>query len=79
MDLGKDYELASSSSEESDLSALCGDIDLDAMDEDGEHGPKSYLKTQNEINPEEVEKVGPKFEQSQLDELDQINTFGQIV
>ena len=45
MDLGKDYELASSSSEESDLSALCGDIDLDAMDEDGEHGPKSYLKT----------------------------------
>ena len=46
MDLGKEYELESnSSSEKSDLSALCGDIDLDAMDEDGETGPKSYLKT----------------------------------
>lgn len=48
-----------SSEEESDLE---GDIDLDALDEDGETGPKSYLKTQNETNPEDVENVGPKFE-----------------
>ena len=34
-----------SSSEESDLSGLCGDLDIDALDEDGEPGPKSYLKT----------------------------------
>lgn len=79
MDLGKDYELASNSSDESDLSGLCGDIDLDEMDEDGETGPKSYLKTQNEINPEEVEKVGPKFEQDKLDDLDEITKFGTAV
>ena len=29
------------------------------------------------MNPEEIEKVGPKFDK--LDELDQINDFGQIV
>ena len=57
-----------SSEEESDLE---GDIDLDALDEDGETGPKSYLKTQNETNPEDVENVGPKFEQVKLDDLDQ--------
>jgi len=45
MNLGKEYELASDSSDESDLSGLCGDIDLDAMDDDGDTGPKSYLKT----------------------------------
>lgn len=56
--------------------------DLAALDIDGEAaGPNSYVrfKTQNEINPDEISKVGPKFEQKKLDELDQIDEFGTVV
>ena len=56
--------------------------DLAALDIDGETaGPNSYVrfKTQNEINPDEIAKVGPKFEQKKLDDLDQIDDFGTVV
>lgn len=56
--------------------------DLAALDIDGENqGPNSYVrfKTQNEVNPEDISKLGPKFEQRKLDDLDQINEFGTVV
>jgi len=63
----------SSSSDNSDM----GDIDLDAMDDD-EPGPKSYMKTPNEIDPKDVDKYGPKIENYKLDNLDEIEAFGRI-
>lgn len=47
-----------------------------ALFEDETPGPNSYarFKTQNEVTPEEIEKLAPKVEE--LDELDQINEFG---
>ncbi len=64
---------SSSSSGDSDI----GDIDLDAMD-DEEPGPKSYLKTPNEIDPKDVDKYGPKIDNYKLDDLDEIESFGRI-
>ena len=64
---------SSSSNEDSDME----DIDLDAMDDD-EPGPKSYLKTPNEIDPKDVDKYGPKIENHKLDELDEIEGFGRV-
>ena len=54
--------------------------DMMGMDEDDE-GPTSYVKfkTPNELLPEEIEKIGPKFEQKQLDDLDQVKPFGSVV
>lgn len=73
---GKMIELAdeegqSSSEEES------GNI----IDIDEEEGPVSntYTKTTHEVNPEEVEKTGPKLEKIELDDLDEICEFGSIV
>ena len=63
---GVDLELGDLSSE-----------DEMALFDDGETpGPNSYerFKTQNEVAPEEIEKVAPKIDK--LDELDQVDSFG---
>ena len=69
---GQDIQLGDLS--EDDLEDLIG------MEEDDE-GPSSYIKfkTPNELPPEEIEKVGPKFEQTKLDDLDDIKPFGSVV
>lgn len=42
--------------------------------------PTSYVKTAHEIDPKEaVDKAAPKFDQKRLDDLDQINLFGNVV
>ena len=64
---GKEMEFIEDS--EDDLEAMM------AEEEDG--GSKAYLKTHNEISPEEIEKMGPEIKV--LDNLDQINPFGQVV
>jgi len=67
---GKDIELMSASEEDSGMEDM---LDL----EDGPI-PMSYVKTVHEVDPEQVEKVGPKFEQVKLDDLDEIKTFGSV-
>jgi hypothetical protein len=64
---------SSSSNNDSDME----DIDLDAMD-DEEPGPKSYMKTPNEIDPKDVDKYGPKITNYKLDDLDEIEGFGRV-
>ena len=61
---GKKFELESASDE--------GDLDM-------EDGPvlTSYLKTKNELDPTEIEKVGP--EKVVLDDIDEIIGFGKVV
>jgi len=56
---GKDLDLESATSSDEDI-----------LDEEEGPIPVSYVKTAHEVNPEEVEKVGPKFDQQKLDELD---------
>ena len=53
------------------------DIDLDHMD-DEDPGPKSYQKTQNEVDPKDADKFGPKIENYKLDDLDEIEAFGRV-
>ena len=73
----KSDESSSDSSSSSNSDSDMADIDLDAMD-DEEPGPKSYLKTPNEIDPKDVDKYGPKIENYKLDELDEIEGFGRV-
>ena len=56
------------------------DFESDVSDLEDDEGPahNSYLKTAHEVDPAEVEKVGPAFKQIKLDELDQINVFGNV-
>ena len=44
-----------------------------------DHGPNTYINTKNEMKPEEVVKAGPSFNQTQLDDLDEIAPFGKVV
>ena len=69
---GKEMELESASSSEDE------DSDSPVIDLDDEEGPvpTSYVKTAHEIEPEEIEKVGPQISQIQLDDIDEINAFG---
>jgi len=61
---GKDFDLESAS---------------DMSDED--FGvPTAYVKTAHEIDPKEaVEKAAPKFDQDRMDDLDEIDQFGNVV
>ena len=42
--------------------------------------PTAYVKTAHEIDPKEaVEKAAPKFDQDRMDDLDEIDQFGNVV
>jgi len=80
-----DGESGSSSSSGSSQSSSSdvNDVDLDHLDSDEEDGKSAStyakFKTLNEIDPGELEKHGPKFEQVQLDEVDTTEEFGTVV
>ena len=69
---GQQMELESATSSEDESS------DSNVIDIDDEEGPvpTSYIKTAHEIEPDEIEKVGPQIKQTQLDDVDEINSFG---
>ena len=73
---GKEMVLESASSEDEDVNGDEGPMDLD--DEEGMPAT-SYQKTAHELDPEEIEKAGPEIKQVKLDDLDEINEFGQVV